>query len=297
MTPTLSPSSPLQAGNTLPSRLSSPDSPKSSFGVDIRYVPPFLITAILIAANTGFGVLEALPKTLTAIGTAIVLEILLSWLINRRMPHLASAYVSGISCGILVRSPEWWPYIVVAAISITSKYVIRVKGRHLWNPSNLGIAVLLFLAPQSVASLSVQWGNNLYPMLIIWVLGAVIVSRMQRLHICAVYVASFLAFSLLRSQLTGHTFAAEVAPITGPMYQLFVFFMITDPKTTVTGRWAQALVAFLVAAAECALRLNQNVHAPYFALFLVGPPANLIDIYVQEWRKRKKAKMDMELAG
>jgi Na+-translocating ferredoxin:NAD+ oxidoreductase RnfD subunit len=115
---------------------------------------------------------------------------------------------------------------------------------------------------------------------------------MHRLHICATYVASFILFALLRSQLTGHAFAAEVAPITGPMYQLFVFFMITDPKTTVTGRWAQALVAFLVAAVECVLRLDQNVHAPYFALFLVGPPANLIDIYLQERRNRRKVETD-----
>ena len=56
--------------------------------------------------------------------------------------------------------------------------------------------------------------------------------------------------ALLRSALTGHPFLSEVAPITGPMYQLYIFFMITDPKTTVRPVWGQCLVAFLVAAVE-----------------------------------------------
>ena len=99
---------------------------------------------------------------------------------------------------------------------------------------------------------------------------------------------SFFAFAALRSLLTGHTFAAEVAPITGPMYQLFIFFMITDPKTTVrSSRWAQALVGFLVALAEMFLRLAENVHAPYYALFIVGPAANLVEIYVTRRRGSK----------
>jgi Na+-translocating ferredoxin:NAD+ oxidoreductase RnfD subunit len=62
------------------------------------------------------------------------------------------------------------------------------------------------------------------------------------------------------------------------MYQLFTFFMVTDPKTTVKSRRGQYLVVFLVAAMECVLRLCRVVHAPYFALFLVGPAANFVEI-------------------
>ena len=77
---------------------------------------------------------------------------------------------------------------------------------------------------------------------------------------------------------TGHPFLASVAPITGPMYQLFVFFMITDPKTTVHSLRGQVFVAFLAAAVEAPLRVNGVVHAPYYALFLLGPTANFIEI-------------------
>ena len=65
------------------------------------------------------------------------------------------------------------------------------------------------------------------------------------------------------------------------MYQLFIFFMITDPKTTVrSSKRAQAGVAFAVALVECVFRLFENVHAPYYALFTVGPAANLIEMYL-----------------
>ena len=84
--------------------------------------------------------------------------------------------------------------------------------------------------------------------------------------------------ALLRSGITGHPFLSEVAPITGPMYQLYIFFMITDPKTTVRSYRGQCLVACLVAAFEAVLRLMEFVHAPYYALFVIGPAANLVEI-------------------
>jgi enediyne biosynthesis protein E5 len=205
-------------------------------------------------------------------------ELALGRLLLGQWPHLASAYVSGISVGMLVRSPEFWPYALCSAISIVSKYLIRVDGRHIWNPSNLGIVAMLVLASDTVASLSVQWGNTLLPMVVVWLFGTVIIGTLGRFHITLTYVLSFIALAALRSGLTGDPFLAEVAPITGPMYQLFIFFMITDPKTTVGPRWAQCLVAFLVAAVEAVFRLMQFVHAPYYALFLVGPIANMIEI-------------------
>lgn len=271
-------SSPARAERTPPAA-----PPKPQF--DSRYVAPLVITLILIIGQVSYGILESYPKTLLSIGCSIAAEIVLSLLVYRKFPHLASAYVSGISCGILVRSPLVWPFVFVAVISILSKYVLRLHGRHLWNPSNFGISAMLFLAPVAVASLTQQFSNSVWPMVTIWTLGSVILWRLKRLHICAAYVGAFVAFAALRAALPGHhemglwnAFTTEVAPITGPVYQLFIFFMITDPKSTVKGVGPQMAVAASVAAVECILRLTGNVHAPYFALFLVGPTANLMEI-------------------
>jgi hypothetical protein len=249
------------------------------FSAENRYLSPLFITLILLVGNLSFGLLESFSRTLLAIGTALLLEVMLGRWFWGKIPNLASAYITGISVGILLRSPEYWPYVLCSAIAITSKYAIRVRGRHIWNPSNFAICAMLVVAPEFVAALSIQWGNTVWPMVVIWVLGAFIVYRVQRFHITATYVASFVALALLRTLITGHPFLAEVAPITGAMYQLFIFFMITDPKTTVTPKWGQCLVAALVAVAELILRLTHVVNAPFFALTIVGPAAMLVEIW------------------
>lgn len=250
------------------------------FSPNNRYLPPLFITCILLTGQLEFGILESWDRTLLAIATSMAMEIILSRLIVGKWPHLASAYISGISVGILVRSPFIWPYALCAALSILSKYAIRWRGRHLWNPSNFGVSAMLFLYPAAVASLSIQWGNTIWPMVTIWCVGSIIIYRLRRFHICASYVATFLLLSWIRSEVTGNTWLSAVAPLTGPMYQLFVFFMITDPRSTVSGWRSQCLVAALVAVAEMVLRLNGVIDAPYYALFLVGPVANFVDLAI-----------------
>ena len=268
---------------------------KTLLSLDNRYVPPAFITFILLAGHLSFGILESYPKTLLAIVVSIAIEMVLGQIFYRRWVHPASAYITGISVGILIRSPAFWPYALCSAISITSKYVLRVKGRHLWNPSNFGISVMLFVAGDAVASLSIQWGNHLWPMLVIWALGSIIIWRLRRFHITATYVLTFVAFAFLRSYMTGGPWQAEVAPITGPMYQLFIFFMITDPKTTVRSKKGQCLVVVMVALVEMVLRLYESIYAPYYALFLVGPSALLIELW-SDARRQGTAKRTPETA-
>lgn len=246
-----------------------------------KYSAPIFISLILLAGHLSFGILENYTTVILAVLASILTDLVLGRIFLGKWKNLASAYISGISVSILIRSVFFWPYILTAMISITSKYVLRYKGRHIWNPSNFGISWMLFTAPFSVAGLSIQWGNNLWPMLVIWILGAFIVYRAKRFHVTFTYVISFVFFAFLRSLLTGDAFLAEVAPLTGPMYQLFIFFMITDPPTGVSNRKGQILVAYLIALVEFILRMNQFIYAPFYALFLVGPIAKFIDLKLQ----------------
>jgi Na+-transporting NADH:ubiquinone oxidoreductase subunit NqrB len=252
-----------------------------------RFVPPIFITLILLIGHLSFGILESYRKTLLAIGVSIATELILGKFVVGKWPNVASAYISGISVGILLRSPAFWPYALCAMIAITSKYVLRVKNRHIWNPSNFGICVVLFLAAESVTTLSIQWGNSLWAMIVIWSLGSVIIWRLKRFHICLTYVLSFLLFAILRAWMVGDPIVSEISPITGPEYQLFIFFMITDPKTTVRSRNGQMIVAFLVAAVEMVFRLNSCIYAPLYALFIVGPAALLLETW---WTSHKSLK-------
>jgi enediyne biosynthesis protein E5 len=253
--------------------------------IDNRFLPPILITCILLGANLSFGILEGWQRTALAIVVAIGTELVLGRITYGKWPHPASSYISGISAGILIRSPFWWPYFFTSFISILSKYVLRLKGRHIWNPTNFGVSAMVLLAPATVTVLSIQWGNAVAPMAIIWLLGSVIVWRVGRAHISATYVIAFFLFSLVRSALTGTTWLAAVAPITGPMYQLFIFFMITDPKTTVRSRLWQCIVVVIVAFVEMLMRLAEIVYAPFYALFIVGSVAMVGQIWLDS-RKR-----------
>ncbi len=252
-------------------------------GLQSRYLSPALITCILIGAQVSFGILESLAQTLTAISSSVLAELVLGRLTWGAWPGLVSAYITGISVGILIRSPLFWPYVLCSALSIVSKYALRWRGKHLWNPSNFGVSAMLFLGPEAVAGLSIQWGNTLWTMGIIWILGSAALWQLRRFHICAVYVLSFFAFALIRSLWTGQAYITSLAPITGSMYQLFIFFMITDPKTTVPTYKGQCLTAFLVAFVEMILRLKEAIYAPFYALFIVGPVANAFAI----WREAK----------
>jgi Na+-transporting NADH:ubiquinone oxidoreductase subunit NqrB len=258
---------------------------KRILSLDNRFMPPLFITLILLAGNLSFGILESYQKTLLAIASSIAAELILGRIFLHKWPHLASAYITGISVGILIRSPFFWPYALCSLIAITSKYVLRVNGRHIWNPSNFAISAMVFIAAESVATLSIQWGNSFGAMVVIWLLGSAIIWRLRRFHICATYVISFIALAFLRTWITGDPLLSEISPITGPEYQLFIFFMITDPKSTVRSKNWQCVVAFAVAAVEMLLRLDQSVYAPFYALFLVGPAALLIEM----WCTRKTA--------
>ena len=183
--------------------------------------------------------------------------------------------------GILVRSPAYWPYALVqrdldnVEVRLAREGAPHLESVELWH---CGVVVSGGRDNGRFSAFSGETTTG--RLLVIWILGSIIIWRARRFHISATYVVSFFLFAFLRSWITGDPWQAEVAPITGPMYQLFVFFMITDPKTTVRSRTGQCVVAFGVALAEFFLRLDQVVYAPIFALFFVGPAANLIEIWL-----------------
>lgn len=127
----------------------------------------------------------------------------------------------------------------------------------------------------------------MWAMVTIWIVGFIVISKVKLFHVCAVYVLSFIAFAWVRSMMSGGLFLAEIAPLTGPMYQLFVLFMITDPKTTVSTRNGRMMVAFMIALVEMFFRLGEAVYAPFYALFIVGPIALIAEILWKEHQKKK----------
>ena len=258
--------------------------------VDPRYLVSFLITLILVVGEARYGILGGYDRLAIALGVCVVTELALARLVGGRSAAVQSAYVTGVSLALLLkpRAGLLWPSALGAFLAIASKYVLAYRGQHLWNPSNFAISLLLVIAPGSVAILSHQWGNHLATNAVIWAFGLLIAARVRVLHVTLTYVICYGLLAAARSAIVGTPLVAELAPITGPMYQLFIFFMITDPKTTVGSMRGRIGVAALVAVAEAGIRLAGDYHVaalgplypapPILALAIVGPLAKAVDL-------------------
>jgi len=264
---------------------------------DPKYLIVFLITLVLVAGEARYSILGGYDRLATTLGICIATEVLLSWWLRGRVANIASAYITGISLALLIKPQAniLWPFALGAFLAIGSKYVLTYRGRHLWNPSNFAIALLVLVAADQVAILSHQWGNDLRINLVIWAFGLAVASRARVLHVTLTYVGCFIGLAALRNAIVGGPLLAELAPITGPMYQLFVFFMVTDPRTTVSTRRGRIIVVAIVALVETVIRLAGDFQLallrplypspPLLALALVGPVAMWWDLF-RQGRKR-----------
>ena len=264
--------------------------PPRSRALDPRYLIAGLITLVLVLAQRRYHIVGGYERLVLTLFVCVAAEAVLSWFDRGHVVNLLSAYISGISLTLLLKPQggALWPFVIGGMLAITSKYVLRRGDYHLWNPTNFAIVALLLAAPDRVSVLSHQWGNDLPTNLVIWCFGLVIAARVRVLHITLAYVASFLLLSAARSLALGQPMLPELAPLTGPMYQLFVFFMITDPRTVVRGRGRQIGVAVAVAVLETLIRFAADrgwplpiafsAAPPLVALFLVGPVAKWLDV-------------------
>jgi enediyne biosynthesis protein E5 len=246
-----------------------------------------LITLILVIGQWKYGTVGGYERLAIALGTAMGLELLLSRLLRGTWPNLLSAYITGNSIAILTKPAGGllWPYWLGAALAISSKYVLTYRGRHLWNPTNFSISALLLLAPHSMSVLGHQWGNDLPIVLIIFAVGTLVITRARLWHVTGTYVLCFALLSGLRSLVNDSRFSTEIGPLTGPMYMLLIFFMLTDPRTVVSTRAGRIVVVVLVALLECAIRLAPPIAAlqplqaapAIVSLAIVGPIAFWLD--------------------
>src|SRR5437868_1114349 len=264
--------------------------------IDPRYLIAFLITLVLVAAQLRYDMVGGYDRLLFALAVCTGTEALLSWFDRGKIINLQSAYISGISLTLLVKPQggTLWPFALGGFLAISSKYVLRYRDNHLWNPTNFAITALLLAAPDRISVLSHQFGNDVATNLVIWTFGLVIAARVGVLHITLTYLASFLLLGSARAMLLGQPVLPEIAPITAPLYQLFVFFMISDPRTVVKARRNQVIVAFLIAVMETLIRVAADRGVPlptaftaapaFLALATVGPVAKWLDL----WRNPPK---------
>lgn len=255
---------------------------------DPRWMFAAFLTTFAVVGQVYLGFFQDWQRAAAAIVTAVALELALTRLLQGRWVLPLSAYITGTGLSLLLHSPVVWTYAAGSALAIGGKFLIRVGGRHVYNPNNFGMVVLLLAFPTLAVSTPKQWTNGLGVMVAIAMLGFLICWRVGRLDTVLAFVLSFVAFGLLRWFVLGTPLLAALGPMLGASMQLFAFFMITDPKTSPQTREGRILYAILVAALDACIRMLRIPNAPLYALFLACTLTNLVLAKSESWWARRQ---------
>jgi enediyne biosynthesis protein E5 len=158
-----------------------------------------------------------------------------------------SALISGLSLCLLLRSNVHALACLAAVIAIVSKFLIKLGGKHVFNPTDGAIVALLLVTNQVWVSPG-QWGTAAFFAFLMACAGSLVVTRAARADVSLAFILSFGALVIGRSLYLGEPLATPLHRLESGAFLLFGFFMISDPKTTPDSRAARILFAALVAA-------------------------------------------------
>ena len=245
---------------------------------DPRFHLSATFVVLYVLGQVEFHFRLSFPQIAAAILTCALIEVVVTFRQKRVILWPASAMLTGNGIAFIMRIPgtphgAWWSfngvwiYAAVGVVAMASKYLIKFRGRHVFNPSNLALVLtFVILGSTRVEPLQFWWGPitpALIVVLLVILAGAfVILSRVGLLAVALLFWVTF-ASSLGILALSGHAFSANwhLGPvadgyfwkvlITSPEVFIFMSFMITDPKTapeTQRGRRVYAVVIGLLGA-------------------------------------------------
>ncbi len=182
-----------------------------------------------------------------------------------------SALISSLSLCLLLRTNHMELAVLAAAVTIAGKFVLRMDGRHIFNPTNLGIAVMM-LVSDSVWVSPGQWGSAALFALFIACAGALVVRRAARSDITVAFLAFYFLLLISRALWLGDPMVIPLHQMQNGALLIFAFFMISDPKTTPNSRAGRILFAFIVAlgAGYIQFRLFRT-NGLIWSLFMLSP--------------------------
>ncbi|WP_116047052.1 RnfABCDGE type electron transport complex subunit D [Amycolatopsis palatopharyngis] len=252
------------------------------------------ITALTVLGHTVLGFEQAYLTPVIAVLAAIATEVLLEAsdsAVNGRRPRflgerghvvnfLLPAYIAGLACAMLLyANHRLWPVVLAAVVAVSSKYVIRVRSagrwRHVLNPSNTGIVVVLLLFPWVGIAPPYQftewisgWLDALAPAVLL-IAGTMLNAKLTRkVPLILGWIGGFVLQAVLRALMTDISLISALLPLTGVAFVLFTNYMITDPGTTPSRPRNQVLFGAGTAAIYGVLVQLHIVFGLFFALVI-----------------------------
>lgn len=204
-----------------------------------------------------------------AIVTACALDVVLTLVIHRKLLIPLSAYITGLSIGILLESYDWRVFAVASAFGILSKYLVRDGDRHFFNPSNFAIvAVLLLSHGTAMVAPGSQWGADYRVAVVIIGLGLMMMRRVNRLDLALAWLGGYVVMGLARMALGQGGLVFALGPMTGAEFALFTFSMMPDPKASPPTRGGRLVWGVSIAIVDGVLRYFDIRYSMFYALFL-----------------------------
>jgi hypothetical protein len=192
------------------------------------------------------------------------------WALPRFDP--LSALISGLSLCLLLRTDRPGLVVIAAVVTIASKFLCRVDGRHLFNPTNLGLVVMLLVSGHVWVSPG-QWGSVAFGVGLMAGLGGLVVHRAERGDVTYAFLASYGLLVVGRAVWLGDPLTIPLLHLQSGALLLFAFLMISDPKTTPDSRRGRICFAVLVASGGAFVEFG--LHRPNGLLWALAAAAPL----------------------
>lgn len=210
-----------------------------------------------------------------------------------------SALITALSLSLLLRADSMWAHPMAAAAAVGSKSLIRVRGKHLFNPSCFGVIFALIAIPGVWVSPG-QWGDGIALAGWIAVAGTMVVSRAARADISSGFVLFYGGATLARILWLGQRLAVLTHRMASGALLLFAFFMISDPRTAPDDWRGRLAHSALVAAIAFAMGAHFYVtNSLVWALFLAAPAVPLWDVIFEaprfEWKSKGEKSDEIEV--
>ena len=210
-----------------------------------RLVLYFLIVLNLVTIfASSLGILPYKPLDILLSTLILVVS---SWLVNKALAKYLSVYTNPESSLItaLILALIVGPFnpianiaflVTLAAVAITSKYILAVKKRHIFNPAAVAVVISIVVLGQGAS----WWIGNVFMLAFVALGGILILTKIKRFTM----VLTFLATNLFLSAIFG------VSPINTLLYSPLVFFatvMLVEPLTSPVETQKQIIYAGFVA--------------------------------------------------
>lgn len=205
-----------------------------------------VLSALLAYGLVGLRFDVPLSRAVLVVGAALATQYLgTRW---ARLPAFdpKSALISALSLCLLLRTGSAALACLAAVVAIAGKFLLRYRGKHVFNPTNLAIVTLLLTTDRAWVSPG-QWGDAAFFAFLLACLGGLVVHRAARSDVTWAFMAFYLAVLLGRALWLGQPLAIPLHQLRNGAFLIFSFFMISDPKTTPDSRAGRILFALLVA--------------------------------------------------